>query len=470
MTSPVKAIALFILGAAAGFLASRLAPNNLAPSDANVMEDRTDPSPAGHRLQAETSSSASTEADATRGDVSIRADSGFQARYHELLALPNGPEKVRQIKALFVDWGEAEGEAAYRFAMQLSGRERLACLASAAAGWARTEPRAAWDAIMAASNNGAMLSGQVSEVIDELARQDPVQATEFLSEVGSNWNRNRFFARILGTLATDAERSSLLTSLLASDADGSEQAVKALFENWGRYDFDAPLAAATRIENPRTSHAAMLGILEGWASVDGQGAFEYIVESGDSRLVKDALPSVAKKWAAASTADEMTDMLRTVSAIEGSDSVIKNLVADLARADPALAMGSVMALRDESARANHARDALSIWADANLAEAEAYFNALPSGRTKETAIWGLFNPAIHQGADPQRIMAHADALSDPAAIGRVLYSMSEYTRSADLGQKTDDLAAALEAHASGHPNLSDEMRQKILDNLAKRAK
>ncbi|MDQ8204962.1 hypothetical protein [Pelagicoccus sp. SDUM812003] len=458
MKSAPIAVALF------GFVSASLIGVWLWNEEKEAAERRAvEASPSSSETGGELSGDRSTEV------VGVEAQSSdFESRYQVLLGRENGPSKVEAIARLFEEWGRADGEAAFAYAKTLSGRDRIKYLESAAIGWARRSPREAWNAMMEISNQGMMLVGSVGALLGAVAEMDSDQATRFLFEVDSQYNRTRLFDKAVSRLETDDQRRAMLGRLLSSEVEGRAFLVESLFKDWGRYDSEAPIAELGRLGDSKLSQKAMAGILEGWASVDGQGAFEYVLESGDAGLIRNALVPIAKEWAAACTADELETLIGRVAELEQADEVLKGLVPTLSQANPQLALAGISTLKSETARANHTRDALSQWAIADLDAAEAYYRELPAGRTKEYAIWGLFNPAVHHGEPVERIVGFVDALEDPVSIGKALFSMSEYTMAVNKGEMTDRLAWAVRQYVEDHDELPEEVRARILENLAKR--
>ncbi|MBK1875236.1 hypothetical protein [Pelagicoccus mobilis] len=389
----------------------------------------------------------------------------FEGRYRVLSALRNGPGKVVELEELFAEWAAEEGEPAFEFALGLQGRDRLSFMGSAAAAWAETDPDAAWEAMMAVSNGGKMLVPQLAKVAKSIADTDPRLATELLLGVESQLNRQELFGRVVSSFKTDEVRNRVLEVLVSSEVNGTEFMVESLFRDWGRYDSESPIRALDRLGDASLAKKAMLGILSGWASVDGRGAFDYVLRSGDEALVSSALSTVAEEWVGNSTADELPGIVELISSLEGDEAVLKNLISPLARVDPALALESVAGFENASARAWHTQDAMRQWAISDLDAAEEYFLSMPAGRTKDYAIWGLFNPAIKYGASAERILSHADSLETPKSIEIALINLSEYVRVRDLGEQTDSLIVAIEDYVANSDKLSDEFRQELLENL-----
>lgn len=389
----------------------------------------------------------------------------FTSRYHSLLAEANTPKKVESLSQLFLEWGAAEGEAAFQFAKTLEGRDHLAYLTAAAAGWSKRDAAAAWDAMLTSTNHGAMLTGQLRSVLTEIAKTDISTATGLLLKIKTPATQFKLLESVLDQADTAAIRSNVLAEILDSDASNKDLLVQSFFRNWGRYDTEQPLSELSGLSDPALSRQAMIGMLEGWASVDGQGAFDYLIESDDTELVNNALPSVAKQWAQTSTADEMESLVDTVSQLENSDSVLKNLIPTIAFANPELALASAQSFDEETARNNHTRDALTIWANSDLSAAEDYFMSMPQTKAKDYAIWGLFSPAIHQNVDPAHIVGYVSSFEDPQSQMKSLYSMAEYTRVVDMGDTTQELEQAIRDYLS-NSELTQEHKEKVLGQLA----
>ena len=405
-----------------------------------------------------------------RGRVEDLLDRVTDGNAEEILAMieayPVGPRRNALMSRFFERWGEVSGRVAFDRAKEMTGRLRMSLLATSARGWAKEDPRGAWQEMLVATNYGAMYSPSMHPILDQIASRDLGLALELLSQAGNDrYNQYRFSA-IVRAAANDGRLGEVF-SLVQGLEDPKERAAfsESLFENWGAYELEAPLLALQQVGDPEMARLAMSGLMKGWANVDGSGAFEYVLANRNDALVADTIADVASKWARSATAGELNEIVNRVGQVEERDEILNKIMYPIAQADPIMAIDLAAGMESVRDREMNVGRIMSVWARTDLEEAEGYYYGLSDFGLKRASIGPLAMSMVGQGVQPERIVGMLSSFEDPKDLDRALASLASAARSTSLGRKAEPLKQYLLETVPQMENVSERSKERFLQYM-----
>ncbi|MDQ8181591.1 hypothetical protein [Pelagicoccus sp. SDUM812005] len=380
----------------------------------------------------------------------------------EIEALPPGPKTNGIMRQFFSSWGKSDGLAAFEYAKNLRGRDRLGYLSAAAAGWAETQPIEAWGAVMDISNNGSMYGISTYNVLNAISKDDLQLAVDLSLEIKDDRRRASHFSSLVRDVSFHGNYEELfeIANTLENPHDKSSL-VKDIFETWGRYETDAPNQLMATISDPTISRYAVEGLMGGWAAVDGAGAFAYAIENRDQPGMEESLESIAKTWARSVTANEMENMMSQVSTADSSSKLMQSMIHEVARANPQLAMDWATNTPDESARANAVSATMSSWARSNINDAENYYHSMTDDKLRSRSAYSIARGLASKEANQDRILALLDGFEDPKVRGGALITV---TMAVSQNRSTPTpLIETLKAMVEADPNIKQKLKDSVLN-------
>lgn len=194
----------------------------------------------------------------------------------------------------------------------------------------------------------------------------------------------------------------------ASENTGSPFARNTILTEWARTDPEGAILWAESNHEGDGANPWMVGVIRGLASTDPTRATDlmnsmpYSGERGQalSALLPQMLaqgPEVAKAWIEGFSDEQLRD------------GAIRRISEDLARTDPVGTADWLLAQGGDGARRSM-DDVIEIWADQDPAAARGYYQSLPQGPLRTSALRGLTNQMALE--DPR---AAADFLDANAA-------------------------------------------------------
>ncbi len=297
------------------------------------------------------------------------------------------------LAAVFTSWGERDGEAAARWAVEeLDGSQRADALYGVADGWAETDPAAAgvW---FLENTEGVVRTDAVWEVLEAWGRRDPKEAAawagsldaplriEVLDGLADGWaavdpaGAAEFAARldgieleggVLGNIARqwvtrDAKAATIWAASLLRE-DQVEEVYDEIGGNWARLDPAAAARWATEQSDPGRARWALEGVARGWATHDPRGAAEWLVGAGssDPEARLEMTTEVMESWldadpvAASAWLDRRDPSPETDVALRAFSTVVSAL-------DPPAAMAWAGKISNEASRVAHLRELGRAW-------------------------------------------------------------------------------------------------------------
>lgn len=398
----------------------------------------------------------------------------IESYLEDIETLPPSSKKTQFLNSLFRRWGEVDGPAAFAYASSYRGRDRGFYISTAAEGWASREPIKAFEALMVVSNNGAMSNIPSFGVIREIARKDLRMGTQLAlgiqrsSTISINGGAASSYgmASLLHGVERDGDFRDLLPILVeesAPSALGSN--LEALFQSWGKYEFEGPLETIKAMGDGEQSSNAMSGFLKGWALADGEEAFLYAIENQDDATIGAAISDIARSWVGGATAEEVGEIVSRFASIEDKSFLSSSIFYRLTQANPESSMELAASIQDKRQRDQSIRSVTSQWARQDLAQAEQYVQALEDESFRSTATTMLISSHISNQSDPDSILSLADNFEDPKMSESVLTNIVLNATSSRNRSKSQGLIDALNENLATREGLSEESRKRLLDRL-----
>ncbi|MCH6257131.1 hypothetical protein MLD52_11275 [Puniceicoccaceae bacterium K14] len=386
--------------------------------------------------------------------------------YEKISALPPSSQTSAFLRNFYLKWGEIDGPAAFAFAQDFNGRDRLRYISLSAKGWAKTDPTAAWESIMVASNNGSMWALNSRGAMRSIAQNDIQLATQLLSDVKGHQQKQFMIRGIIEEATRTGDFGTLLEASMAqNDPQTRKSLISEIFKTWGGYETDAPLEALSKIADEETSTSAMKGFMEGWAAVDGSGAFAYALMNQDPPGMAGALESVSKAWARNVTSDEMENVMAQVSSIDDSDKLVRSVIYSVAQANPELALSWAEKTEDATIRSDTTGRALAMWAFSDIDAAENYYHSIDDEKAQANATWSIANSLMNQGDKGERIIALLNNYEDPAQLANALGSVTYAVANNENRANAPELQSTLIEMIHSNTELEDDRKQTLLSQL-----
>lgn len=402
----------------------------------------------------------------SRSDSTTFDPSQIEKYLAEIEKLPPGPAKQKEMEKLFREWAAVSGSLAYENAKGLEGRNRLACMTAAAAGWASVAPEEAWAEIMLATNNGSTRQPGLQPIIQEIAKNDLGLAVQLLQGIDNPYYLQNHFQPLIDAAAESRSYIDLLK--IVNNLDSVETRgllAEKVFETWGKYETDAPLEALSSIGAAVLASKALLGFMEGWAQVDGESAFLYAVENNSDPKIAELLSPIAEQWALTSTRGDVASIIEQITLIKDGDIVLSKISRSLAQREPELTMNSISGIENDRARSMTTTSVMGEWARTDLESAKNYYSEMPYDQSKQQAFWALFNAGMQQSKSPESLIGLAFDLGDPDAVNTLLVNMAEYTTVSSYKDRSLALANELARELDSREDIPPETKAKVLEWL-----
>ncbi len=390
------------------------------------------------------------------------------ADYIEALQeLPPGRKRTSMMERLFERWGKLEGSVAFEYAKSMEGRSRLRYLSSAAEGWADIEPDEAWEAIMWASNYGALSGISFRGALRSIARNDLQLAARLAMETE---DRSSFAGRRVHPLIEAVEESGEYTKLVAmierySEGPTSGDYIENVFQRWGQYDYEGPSDAIRAMEDSELSKSAMTGLIQGWAESDGAGAFQYALENQSDPTFAEAIPSIVRTWVRSATAEEIRSIPERLEGLEDYDENMRRVVSSFAKADPKMAFDLASSLADENLRTKSIGSVMFTWSLSEIDKARSFLPEIPDAKARSSAARSMIYSHVRAKSSPEEIVSLVEHGSDQKEKERLLSSIARQAQRHRTSEHSRKLVEYLKTELPKREDVSDDFRNKLLKEL-----
>jgi hypothetical protein len=185
---------------------------------------------------------------------------------------------------------------------------------------------------------------------------------------------------------------------------GNAFARNTILAEWARTDPEGAIFWAESHHEGEGANPWMVGVIEGLAATDPARATGLMESMPYSRERGEALAALLPKMLAQGDAATKT-WIENISDEQLRDGAIRRASEELARRDPKGAADWLLANSGEGARRSM-DDVMEIWAGRSESEAMSYYEALPQGELRTSALRGLSNQLTRE--DPKAAAALID--------------------------------------------------------------
>jgi hypothetical protein len=476
--SPLLAVALALLGAAAGVIATLLftsRPSVPPPAPAAAATPApAAPATAGHAPAREPAPAQLAEALNTLAEAITNPDRDARGEALRHLAaklvaedvnralevgnrIPDANDKMEFMRALFGAWAAREPQAAldYLKAKFKPGLLQSESISAAMEKWAEKNPRDAWQWIDA-NLAGPLKEQAINSLVQSWTRNDPQAAAAWFVSAGST-------------------SQSTLNSLVSSWADINPRAAAAWVETLTNSENKAigrvSLASEWAQQSPADAaeyFAPMLAekggqdigtaLISSWGAADPAAASEWIQKLPASPAREEAAGSLATIWAA-SDINAAVKWSETITDPTIKPGIIDHLGTTWGAIEPQKALAWLATLPDDETRSEATRGALDSWAGTDPKGMEAWLAQQPAGPTADQARVSL--GAVYSDDNPQTSVQTALAISNPTMRGDAVAKFFRHWR------KADD-ASAQQWLADQWQTLTPELQRRLANEQTRR--
>ena len=275
------------------------------------------------------------------------------------------------------------------FAATLEPKDRRAVVERVLETWARSDPKAAIDAL------GEMADPQLTQMVEwslvhAWARSDPVPALEWARARPVSTDRSQMLASILGNMAESDPRQA---AALASDLEANPRsmALHTILSRWAR---DDPRAAIAWLDaSPHKTPDAVNAVIGIYARHDLKGAVNWL-RTQTPEAQQRAAPSITSH-----AADEPPEAaLRLIERLDDPQARLmagSRLISRWAREDPRTAIRAISRM-EEPARPGIYQSAFSQWAEFDPDAATAHLGRIPPA-SRDAATHGVLQATLFAG-------------------------------------------------------------------------
>lgn len=251
----------------------------------------------------------------------------------------------------------------------------------------------------------AFIDSSVAEMTDIFQSGDPLTRTQKWLDFLNTLEPGQFEAVVhefrtrgltrehmseYGMMLTAWAKTDPLAALdYASENTGSPFARNTILTSWATQDPNAAIAWAERNHEGDDANPWMVGVIRGIASNDPTLASQLMEDLPYSRERGQALDAILPQILNRG-ADTAKAWVLNISDERLRDGAITRLAENLARQDPADAADWLAANPSDGAR-RAMDDVVSTWAEQDFDQANNYFEKLPAGELRTSALRGLTN-------------------------------------------------------------------------------
>lgn len=390
--------------------------------------------------------------------------------------LPSSDQTNPMMAKLLEKWGQIDGPSAFEYAKSMSGQRRGWFISKAATGWSKSDPVAAFDAIMVASNNGRASNIPVHHVVMTIASTDLRLASKLALNlstngsmaIGSRQSTDLGIGLILSEVNRTKEFQQFYPLVMEySDPSRLGKNLEALFTVWSALDFEKPLSLIESIEDSDLSAKAMAGFLKGWANSDAKAAMGYALNHQNEPTVVATFQDIAISAIMEATADELDEFVMSLGEVEDQSLIHPNIFSHLSRADPHLALTLANSLEQSQFKDQSIRGSVHDLAEISPDEAEAYTRSIEDQSLRSSITLRFVSDHIQKNADPGKILSFSNGFQDPKNTERILSSTISWAMRSTNQSNSEALIQALREELEIRTDLPASSKEKLLDRLNK---
>jgi len=342
-------------------------------------------------MQSGRSAAASHPGDKTP-DVSVGIGSGriglpipalvaddWEHRWHDLMSLPDSPERTKQLMAMLEQLGQTDPTRAIAFADKATADAYLRAdfLQAAVRGWASGNPDAA---IAWANSQTLMDQGQAMSAVFHGAARDPENALRLAAQLSAQdpEHAGDYGSYVIAAL----NRVGEFDRATAFAADAPEEfrlnLMNAAYTSWGESNPQAAMEAIGQLSDPETKRTAFNAAISGWSRNDPGGVADYALSlpEGDERTF--ALTVALRLW----SADDPVGAATWMNGLDSSPELDFGAAVVASQPDairqPDIAIGWANSIIDPQLRVSILATVVNQWAAVDPVAAWNYVETSPS--------------------------------------------------------------------------------------------
>lgn len=308
--------------------------------------------------------------------VARNGDTSQAIAFLETMPAGQGRSEALQQVASFL--ANEDPEEGYSFVMQyaVNDRDRQA-LSNVLQQWARTDPARAFEVALNDLDPGNARRSAIQSVINEAANREPTLARDLMARLDEQDLENVAHSAAYMLARNDLE-GSLAWAEGLPEGDTKENALSAIYSEWGREDPQQAALYGMKIENDDLRRRSLGNALSAWAYQDAVEAMTWAVENLKKEDQEKLIPqSLLGRWV-----DQ----------------------------DSAAAAEWVAALPEGDLRKSSVSSLVSSWANDDLVATGEWIKRLPKGESHDVAAQQYANEVFQ--TDPEAALAWAGSIGD----------------------------------------------------------
>lgn len=308
--------------------------------------------------------------------VARNGDTSQAIAFLETMPAGQGRSEALQQVASFL--ANEDPEEGYSFVMKyaVNDRDRQA-LSNVLQQWARTDPARAFEVALNDLDPGNARRSAIQSVINEAANREPTLARDLMAKLDEQDLENVAHSAAYMLARNDLE-GSLAWAEGLPEGDTKENALSAIYSEWGREDPQQAALYGMKIENDDLRRRSLGNALSAWAYQDAVEAMTWAVENLKKEDQEKLIPqSLLGRWV-----DQ----------------------------DSAAAAEWVAALPEGDLRKSSVSSLVSSWANDDLVATGEWIKRLPKGESHDVAAQQYANEVFQ--TDPEAALAWAGSIGD----------------------------------------------------------
>ncbi len=386
----------------------------------------------------------------------------FEDFYSELQSLPYSKRKGGMLGSFFERWAEFDSMAAVTAAMAEKGAIRNHLMSDAAAGWAKNDPRGAWEWIMNMNNRGAVWDIHSFDVIAEIAKTNPGLSLELVPDITNEWQRGFHYRMIAGEIALNRGFGDAVEYISTmGDGVNRKNFTSELWKEWGKYDSTAAVDALKVLTDEKLKETALLSLMNGWATQDPSSATNYALGELSGEIQDQALQAVLTQWTNNGGINDVAALLNDLPANAESDKIASSIIRNMAQVDIESAIKWGDSIENEALREKSRLSTMWFWGSQDFEAANNYVGAMEAGREKDLSLQRLVWSQSSSSNISDSVFPLIDNISDDSLREQALRGIIDHATYDFRGSNTID-KERLAQGIRNLQNVSEEEKERAL--------
>ena len=269
--------------------------------------------------------------------VSLR-DINAAVGYFE--ALSPSPQKDQFMFSLMRRWGELDGRSALAYAMANANYwQREAALAAVLEGWAKVEPRVAWDWAVAEPGRDLFSSLRINAVVEALVSEDARFAFDRIREIEIDAYRTGALRTMIDSLWDGPGlRDGVQWVVQLEDSMPRALTLSHIARRWAQYLPENAAAWVESLDGDPAQEGTVLALAPVWAADQPEQAMTWAAGLNAGRVRRKALGAVVEQWVAQGAHAPAAEWLNQYPPHADFDEAIQVLALKMSEDDPSAAM------------------------------------------------------------------------------------------------------------------------------------